>query len=194
MPNWDRPLVLCRPKPAGSPDADEFFLYKGRIDSIEKIPENAAPSYEAQSDGGGIYKLHYQSGWLLDFHRLLSGRQRWAVFGKDRKLYVDTGEKTYCLSDGDISVSVRMIGCLVFANVAYAPGGELVRFCIRFPWFRTWFVDGDTRNEECEPFCDIFTELATPDGRARWVERWTSGHAFRSTALTVRSATESQAR
>lgn len=183
----DPPVVVCKPQPAGSASQDEFYLYSGSLESLTRVNGDQLSTYEAIDDAPtpNVYRLPYQHGWLLEFRRLFAGIQRWVVFAQDGRLYLDNGSQVRSFGDGEVTAQVRRFSCLVRVRVTSRSSPIAEKFWVQFPFSRLIFWDPVVDANECEPLCDIFTELATPEGRALWTQRWTSGHAFRSTALTV---------
>jgi hypothetical protein len=182
------PLVICKPQPAGSASAEEFYLYDGSIASMKPIQPGDLNHYEVIDDAPqpNVYRLPYQHGWLLEFRPLLRKPRRWVVFARDRSIYLDTGSLVRCVTDGQVVVRIRRYGCLVSARLS-GTGLPSEAFWIRIPLSRLLFWDPVVPVDQCEPLCDIFSELRTVEGQARWAERWTTGRAFRSTGLSVQS-------
>ncbi len=179
----DRELTLCKPQPAGDCKPDEYFSYSGNLESCEKIANENVPKYKAVDDSGNQYQLPYENGWLIEFKRLFGKKERWVIFAYNEMIYVDTGNGLYCFSNGEIKIDAKMIFCFAKVTASFSSGKNDMQFWIKFPWLRTWFIDGDTKVEECEPLCDIFQELSTNDGVSLWTSRWTSGIAVRSSAI-----------
>lgn len=177
-------LILCRPNPAGAAQEEEFFLYRpGRIDQITRIANDVVPTILVEDDSGARCRIRRQNGWLVDFTRVGHSIETWAVFAKDAALHVQTPTRLYDLGREQLAVGIRRFGFFARVSIKTAGRDRPEVNWIRFPWWRTWFIDGDTRPEECDPFCDLFNELATEEGRNAWLERWTSGLAVRNTAI-----------
>lgn len=186
-------LVICKPQPAGSAQPDEFYWYSGSPTSLVRLHPDHAPKYEAIDDGDppNVYRLPYQHGWLLEFQRLFGQLSRWIVFARGGKLYLDTGSSVLSTTDGDVTVRVRRFGCLVRVRVSLRSADRVEQFWIRIPLVRLVFWDPVVSVDECEPVCDLFGEMQTPGGMECWRERFSSGVAHRSTALTFVRSMES---
>lgn len=177
------PIFLVKPRPVGSGMRVEHFVYDGSLGTLKAVPETDIPHFAAVDDGGNDYSFPLENGWLLEFRRIGRGLVRWAIFAVDGQLYVDMGDGPVLLTDAD-SIQARLVGCLVLVRLRKPFQSE--SFLVRFPWTRTWFVDGDTKVSEVEPLCDIVAQLKQPNGIRLWANRWTSGKAIRSLAIRPR--------
>lgn len=184
----ESPLILCCPKPAGSALADEYFYY--RFDGVNRevthVARDMVPTVEAVGEGGEQYVFPRQNGWLVEINPLINPSKKWAVFSRDGRLYVDTFNHIYCLDEDELLVRARIFIFLARVVVDKKPSNlkqDRCIFWIRFPWLRTWFIDGDTQPEECDPFLDIFKELCSQEGRDKWRAKWSTGLAVRNESI-----------
>lgn len=186
-------LVICKPTPAGSTWPDEHYSYSGSHASLVRLSREQVPQYEAVDDGDppNVYQLPYQHGWLLEFRPLFRPANRWIVFARDGKLYLDDGSSVLSISDEDVTVRVRRFGCLVRVRVALRAARRAEQFWIRIPLMRLIFWDPVVSVDQCEPVCELFGDMQELAGMECWRERFSSGVAHRSNALTFVRSVES---
>jgi hypothetical protein len=176
-------LILCHPKPAGSSCTDSYYLYNPtQPGEFLALDLGSVPVVAAIDDSGKRHSIGVQNGWVVTVKPLYGKEESWAIFARDREIWVDVHAKLYSLTREEISVEFRRFLFLIRINIRIKGEPAIVKWA-RFPWLRSWFIDGDTSPDECLPFSDIFRELRDSAGRVKWLERWTSGFAVRSSAI-----------
>lgn len=183
LDDMTNPLILCHPKPAGSSRTDHYYLYNpAQPGNFLILDRGSVPLIAAIDDAGERHSIGVQNGWLVTVNPLYGKEEYWAIFARDREIWVDVHAKLYSLTREEISVEFKKFVFLIRINIRIKGGPAVVKWA-RFPWLRSWFIDGDTSSDECLPFTDIFRELRDSAGRVKWLERWTSGFAVRSSAI-----------
>ena len=172
----DIELILCSPRPAGTSASEAYFAYKvGHPGRFTPVELNEVPQVGSIDEAGAKRLFARQNGWLVEFRPIFGRHEKWAVFACGEKLYVDMRGSVYCLSDGDIGVSVRPAIC--FACISLERHGKCERALVRYPTLRELFLDGQVPAIEIDPFCHIFSEIKSDVGRKVWTQRWTTGLA-----------------
>ncbi|MCW7536556.1 hypothetical protein OOT46_01625 [Aquabacterium sp. A7-Y] len=185
--HFDPPLVIRKPRPAGSRARERFFAYSGSIAGLLEMQRSEIDTYEAvdAAHGGELRRLPYEHGWLLDFRRLFKGRQRWVVYGREGRLYIDLGAEMHGIGPSRLSFRVQRFGCLLRVSIHRGSSRRVERFWAWFPFGRLLLRDAGVSGDACEPLCELFKEIAVPGGRSLWAIRWSSGVAHRDSGLSL---------
>ena len=187
-----KPLILCKPRPAGTPQYDRHFFYRNEIADVVEIPSSEVPFIDGIDDGGNQYQIRVENGWLLDFITLGGETKKWAIFARDGDLFLDRGNGPEAWSLLAVSVSVDLYYFAARVKLAFATHQPPHSIWVRFPWARTLFLDGQSRVVECEPICDILSELSTTQGVELWKRRWLSGFSVRNEFIKPASAARTE--
>jgi len=177
---FKKPIILRAPRPAGSAVESRYFAYEGNLEAIKELATDEVPVWNGVDDGGNTYKVPVENGWLLDFVLCSGVRRTWALFAIDDGLFLDVGGTILSWQKEVKDVRVRVYWIAARVILRMTSPETVIDIWIRFPWYRTLFLGGQSRIEECEPICDILSELSHVSGVELWKARWLSGFSVRN--------------
>lgn len=183
-------LFIIKPPGAGATQVEEYYIYNtAQPGELNQIPLEIVPKNIGVDDSGIEYEIPVQNGWLIEFNSMRMRTEKWILFCSEDKLFIDTFAKIYEIGDGACKIKIGRFFILVTIQILFE------NKCINaihawFPWYRGFFIQNSSEYDECSPFYWILKELASSDGRATWMDRWSSGFAVRNESIRMKSSIE----